>query len=147
MDKNKIPKKYTAGLSPSDKKKQIKSIKESKELYKKGQFKDRPKLKSAKTKRSSNVIKFEKMYGTKITDKQYIVKNLISEKGREQIIQKGKAAYASSGSRPNQTPFSWSLARLASVLTFGPALKVDKDIVLKEGKGKFLKEAKKKLNV
>tara|TARA_Y100000361_G_C11151500_1_gene341363 strand:+ start:1784 stop:2227 length:444 start_codon:yes stop_codon:yes gene_type:complete len=147
MDKNKIPKKYTAGLSPSDKKKQIKSIKESKELYKKGQFKDRPKLKSAKTKRSSNVIKFEKMYGTKITDKQYIVKNLISEKGREQIIKKGKAAYASSGSRPNQTPFSWSLARLASVLTFGPALKVDKDIVLKEGKGKFLKEAKKKLNV
>ena len=87
------------------------------------------------------------MYGTKITDKQYIVKNLISEKGREQIIKKGKAAYASSGSRPNQTPFSWSLARLASVLTFGPALKVDKDIVLKEGKGKFLKEAKKKLNV
>tara|TARA_Y100000401_G_C8323853_1_gene226973 strand:- start:359 stop:802 length:444 start_codon:yes stop_codon:yes gene_type:complete len=147
MDKNKIPKKYTAGLSPSDKKKQIKSIKESRELYKKGQFKDRPKLKSAKTKRSSNVIKFEKMYGTKITDKQYIVKNLISEKGREQIIKKGKAAYASSGSRPNQTPFSWSLARLASVLTFGPALKVDKDIVLKEGKGKFLKEAKKKLNV
>ena len=147
MDKNKIPKKYTAGLSPSDKKKQIKSIKESRELYKKGQFKHRPKLKSAKTKRSSNVIKFEKMYGTKITDKQYIVKNLISEKGREQIIKKGKAAYASSGSRPNQTPFSWSLARLASVLTFGPALKVDKDIVLKEGKGKFLKEAKKKLNV
>ena len=147
MDKSKIPKKYTAGLSPSDKKKQIKSIKESRELYKKGQFKDRPKLKSAKTKRSSNVIKFEKMYGTKITDKQYIVKNLISEKGREQIIKKGKAAYASSGSRPNQTPFSWSLARLASVLTFGPALKVDKDIVLKEGKGKFLKEAKKKLNV
>lgn len=147
MDKNNIPKKYTAGLSPSDKKKQIKSIKESRELYKKGQFKDRPKLKSAKPKRSSNVIKFERMYGTKITDKQYIVKNLISEKGREQIIKKGKAAYASSGSRPNQTPFSWALARLASVLTFGPALKVDKNIVLAEGKGKFLREAKKKLNV
>ena len=151
MDKTKkerkIPKQYTAGLSPSDKKKQIKAIKESRELYKKGQFKDRPKLKSAKPKRSSNVIKFERMYGTKITDKQYIVKNLISEKGREQIIQKGKAAYYSSGSRKNVNAFQWSLSRLASVLTFGPSLKVDKDIVLKYGKGKFLKDAKKKLNI
>jgi hypothetical protein len=153
MDKRKIqgtqniPKQYTRGLSESDKKKQIKAIKESRELYKKGQFKDRPKLKSAKPRRSVHVVKFEKMYGTKITDKQYIVKNLISETGREAIIKKGKAAYASSGSRPNQTPFSWALARLASVLTFGPSLKVDKDIVLKYGKGKFLKEAKKKLNI
>ena len=151
MDKSKkerkIPKQYTAGLSPSDKKKQIKSIRESRELYKKGQFKDRPKLGSGKTKRSSHVIKFEKMYGTKISDKQYIVKNLISEKGREQIIQKGKAAYYSSGSRKNVNAFQWSLSRLASVLTFGPSLKVDKDIVLKYGKGKFLKEAKKKLNM
>ncbi len=152
MDKTKkerkIPRRYVPkSLSEADKKKQIKSIKESRELYKKGQFKDRPKLKSAKPKRSSNVIKFEKMYGTKINDKQFITKNLISETGREQIIKKGKAAYASSGSRPNQTPFSWALARLASVLTFGPALKVDKDIVLKYGKGKFLKDAKKKLNI
>ena len=105
------------------------------------------KLKSGKTKRSSHVVKFEKMYGTKINDKQFITKNLISETGREAIIKKGKAAYASSGSRPNQTPFSWALARLASVLTFGPSLKVDKDIVLKYGKGKFLKDAKKKLNI
>ena len=45
MDKSKIPSKYTKGLSASDKKKQIKSIRESRELYKKGQFKDRPKLK------------------------------------------------------------------------------------------------------
>ena len=146
MDK-KIPSKYTSGLSPSDKKKQTKSIKESRELYKKGKFKDRPKLKSGKTKRSSHVVKFEKMYGTKINDKQYIVKNLISETGREAIIKKGKAAYASSGSRPNQTPFSWGLSRLASVLTFSNALKVDKDIVIRYGKGKFLKEAKKKLNI
>ena len=147
MDKRKIPKQYTAGLSPSDKKKQVRAIKESRELYKKGKFKERPKLESAKTKRSSHVVKFEKMYGTKITDKQYIVKNLISEKGREQIIKKGKAAWASSGSRGGVNAFQWALARLASVLTFGPSLKVDTDIVLKEGKGKFLKEAKKKLNV
>jgi hypothetical protein len=153
MDKRKIqgtqniPKQYTRGLSESDKKKQIKSIKESRELYKKGKFKDRPKLKSAKPRRSTHVVKFEKMYGTKISDKQFITKNLISEKGREEIIMKGKAAHASQGSRPAVNAFQWALGRLASVLTFGPSLKVDKDIVLKYGKGKFLKDAKKKLNI
>ena len=45
------------------------------------------------------------------------------------ILKKGKGAYASSGSRANVNPFQWALARLASVLTFGPSLKVDKDIL------------------
>jgi hypothetical protein len=48
------PKYVPSSLSASDKKKQIKSIKEKT---------DRPKLKSAKTKRSVHVIKFEKRYG------------------------------------------------------------------------------------
>jgi len=43
-------------------------------------------------------------------------------------MEKGKAAYFSGGSRPNQTPSSWAYARLASVLTNGAARKVDKDI-------------------
>ena len=37
-------------------------------------------------------------------------------------------AYYSSGSRPNQTPFSWGNARLASVIMGGPARKIDKKI-------------------
>jgi hypothetical protein len=44
------------------------------------------------------------------------------------IIKKGKGAYFSGGSRPNQNPFSWGLARLASVIMDGPARKVDQKI-------------------
>ena len=36
-----------------------------------------------------------------------------------------------SGSRPNQTPTSWGLARLASVILGGPSRRIDKDIWLK----------------
>ena len=116
----KIPKKYIPdSLSVSDRKKQIKSIQE-KTL--------RPKLKSFKSKRSSHVEKFEKKYGTKISDFKFISKNIISKTGIDKIMDKGKGAFFSSGSRPNQTPRSWALARLASVIMNGKARKVDIDI-------------------
>ena len=61
----KIPKKYIPkSLTPEDKKKQIKSIKEKT---------DRPKVKSFTSKRSSLVEKFEKKYGTKINDFKFKV--------------------------------------------------------------------------
>ena len=50
-------------------------------------------------------------------------------------------AYVSSGSRPNQTASSWAFARLASVLLFGPAARIDANILLKYGKGSIKKEA------
>ena len=113
-----LPKKYVPkSLTPEDRKKQIKSIKEGKE---------RPKVESFKSKRSSNVEAFEKKYGTKISDFKFISKNILKKKGIDEIIAKGKAAYFSSGSRPNQTPTSWALARLAAVIMKnGPARKVD----------------------
>ncbi len=114
-----VPKTYVEGLRGYERRKQIKSIFEGKE---------RPKVKGFKSERSSWVKKFEDKYGTKITDKEFITKNIISETGREMIIKKGKGAFYSSGSRPNQTPFSWGLARLASVIMGGNARKVDKDI-------------------
>lgn len=115
-----IPKKYVPkSLSPEDRKKQIKSIKEKT---------DRPKLESFKSKRSSHVVKFEKKYGTKITDKQFIYKNIISKTGVDKILSKGRGAYYSGGSRPNQTAISWSNARLASVIMGGKARSVDKEI-------------------
>jgi len=40
-------------------------------------------------------------------------------------VNKGEGAYYSSGSRPNQTPQSWGLARLASSITAGKAAAVD----------------------
>ena len=115
-----INKKYVPkGLTKKDKEKQLKSIKEGK---------DRPKVDSFKSKRSGWVSKFETKYKHKITDTDWIDKNLMKEKGQKEVIAKGMAAYYSSGSRPNQTPFSWGLARLGSVLLGGKARQVDKAI-------------------
>ena len=128
-EKRKVPKTYVPeSLSPSDKKKQEKSILEKKK---------RPKLESFESKPSPHIKKFEKMYGVKITNTSYITKNLLTKKGQEEIIKKGQAAYFTAGSHPNQTMFSWAMARVASSLTFGKASRIDKDILLKYGKGKF----------
>ena len=84
MPPKKIPKQYVPkSLTPEDRKKQIKSIKEGK---------DRPKVDSFKSKRSSHVIKFEKRYGKKITDDEWIGKNLLSPAGIKQILKKGAGA-------------------------------------------------------
>ena len=120
MDKKKIKKTYVPdSLTAADRKKQIKSI---------GEGKDRPKVESFKSKRSPYVIKFEKRYGFKITNKARIAKEIISKTGIDKILAKGRGAYYSSGSRPNQTAASWSNARLASVIVGGPARKVDQKI-------------------
>jgi len=114
--KSGLPKKYVPkGLSPADKKKQIESIKKKT---------IRPKV-DFDNKRSSHVVKFEKKYGYKINNFKRISKEIISQKGIDEIMDKGRGAYFSGGSRPNQTPQSWSLARLASVIVNGPARKVD----------------------
>ena len=115
-----IPEAYAPKtLTASDRKKQIKSIREGK---------SRPKVDSFKSWRSSYVVKFEKKYGTKITDDNFIAKNIISREGIKQILAKGMGAYYTAGSRPNQTPQSWSRARLASVIVGGPARSIDKKI-------------------
>tara|TARA_R100000805_G_C3601521_1_gene102193 strand:+ start:471 stop:881 length:411 start_codon:yes stop_codon:yes gene_type:complete len=115
-----LPKKYVAGLSKEDKKKQVESIKKGK---------DRPKLKSAPpSKRSSHVEKFEKKYGYKISNTSRISKEIISKTGIDKILSKGRGAYYSQGSRPNTTPEQWARARLASVIMGGNARKVDKAI-------------------
>ncbi len=121
MDKKKkIRKEYVPkSLTPADRKKQVKSIREGK---------PRPKVDSFKSKRSGHVASFERKYGYKITNKSRIAKEIISKAGIDQILSKGRGAYYSAGSRPNQTAASWSNARLASVIMGGPARKVDKKI-------------------
>jgi hypothetical protein len=116
-----VPETYVKGLTGDDRKKQIKSIFEGKK---------RPKT-DFKSKRSSWAEKFEKKYGTKISDTDFIHKNIITKTGQEKIINKGRGAYFSSGSRPGQTPQSWGLGRLASVIMGGPARKIDKDLWVK----------------
>ena len=125
--KRKMPSKYTARLSKKDKRNKRKNLIKSRKMYKKGIYIDRPKLKSSK-KRSEWIIKFEKNMNHKITDKEFIDKHILSKKGQNQILSKGRGAYYSSGSRPNQTSSSWAYARLASVIMGGKARKVDYNI-------------------
>jgi len=125
-----IPKKYTEKLSRKDKSKQKRSLMRARKMYKKGVYIDRPTLKSYPKKRSQWIVKFEKKYNHKITDKDFIHKNIISTKGQNLILKKGRGAYYSSGSRPNQSSSSWAYARLASVIVGGKARKVDKKIWL-----------------
>ena len=120
MSDRKIPKQYLPkGLTASDRKKQKESILKGKV---------RPKVDSFKSKRSSHVVAFEKKYGVKITDDKFIDKNIIRRAGIKKILDKGRGAYFSSGSRPNQTPESWSRARLASVIMGGKARQSDRKI-------------------
>ena len=117
-DKKINPKYVPKSLSESDKKKQIKSIKEGK---------DRPKV-NYETKRSSHVVAFEKKYGEKITNDSFISKNIISKTGIDKILAKGRGAYYSAGSRPNVTAEQWARGRLASVILGKGARKVDQEI-------------------
>jgi hypothetical protein len=123
-----IPFQYLQGLLPSEAFRQKKLIKETQEEYKEtGLVKERPKVSDTPTKRSSHVIKFEKKYGYGLGDISRIKKDF-PDTDVETILSKGRAAYAS-GSRPNTGIEQWAKARLASVLTGGPALKIDKDLV------------------
>ena len=124
-----IPKKYTARLNRKDKKKQLRSIRKAKRSYKKGKYIDRPKLKSYKSKKSSWVTKFEKKYGKDIKSYKQIEKVTgIPKKALMEVVRKGKGAYYSSGSRPNQTAESWGKARMYSYIMGGPTRKYDQHI-------------------
>ena len=137
VEKKKYPKRYIPkGLSESDKKKQKKQLDKSTADYKKGKITGRDDLKSFKGKKSSYVEEVKEKTGLpinveKLADKFSRTDKRKKElkKGMNEIIDKGKGAYYSSGSRPNQTPDSWGKARLASVLVGGASRKIDKKIV------------------
>ena len=125
-------------LSEADKKKQKKQLEKSRKDYKKGKYTEREDLKSFKERPSSFVKEVKKKTGLpmnfdkladKLTRTDKREKQLL--KGFEEIYDKGKGAYYSSGSRPNQTPESWGKARVASVLVGGKSRNIDKAIVKK----------------
>ncbi len=123
-----IPDNYLKGLKGYERTKQIKSIFEGKA---------RPKTK-APTKESSYTIKFNKKYGEQLSkmkggkSKRNIAKITgIPYKALDLVMKKGEGAFYSSGSRPNQTPYSWSRARMYSYILGGKARKVDKEITKK----------------
>jgi hypothetical protein len=125
-----IPKQYVPkSLSKEDKRKQIKSIREGK---------DRPIVKSFKSRKSKWTILARNYFGEDNTSKEDMSRILSKgdkqrEKqiraGLDKIFRKAEGAYYSSGSRPNQTKESWGYGRVFSVLFGGKSREIDKKIV------------------
>lgn len=123
-----IPKNYIPEtLSNKDRKIQLANLKKSQQAYKKGIYVTRPTLNSFEAKKSYHIKNAKETYNiNSIKPSNTLAKktgcNLSTLK---KIVEKGKGAYFSSGSRPNQTPESWGIARLASAITGGKAARID----------------------
>jgi len=131
----KVPRKYIPKhLSRKDLVKQKRNISNTRRLYKQKIYRDRPYVKSFRSKKSNHVETAKQMYGvdTIVPSTALAKKTRCTRKALRQITKKGRGAYYSSGSRPNQSAQSWARARLASTLTGGPASVVDAHI-LEEG--------------
>ena len=120
-------------LTKKDKQIQKKLLNKSRKLYKRQKYYLRKNIASYKYKPSKHILTARKIYNVdKITpNKKLAAKTGCSLKALKQIVRKGEGAYYSSGSRPNQTPQSWGLARLASSITGGKSAAVDYDILYK----------------
>jgi hypothetical protein len=132
-------------LSSADKQKQVRMLKKSKRLYKKGEYFTRDKVRTYKHRPSKHVVLARKLYHIdNISPTPKLAKaSGCSLSALRQIVRKGEGAYFSSGSRPNQTAQSWGLARLASALTGGKSAAVDYHILEKgcDAKGKAFRLA------
>lgn len=120
-------------LTKKDKKKQVKMLNKSRNLYKKGKYYTRKRLTSYNNKTSKHIVNARKIYNVQTIkpSKELSRKTGCSVSALKQIVKKGEGAYYSSGSRPNQTAQSWGYARLASSLTAGKSAAVDYDILEK----------------
>ena len=133
-----VPKRYIpAVLTKTDTKKQRASLRKSRKLYKRGMYYTRPKLSSFHSKKSRHLEHARQLYGLDPSDPigataKLARKTRCSRNALSKILSKGRGAYYSSGSRPNQTAESWAIARLASSITGGNAAAVDYTI-LEEG--------------
>ena len=128
-----IPVRYIPkSLTRKDRKKQTRNIVKSRSLYKKGKYMVRPKVSSFHSKPSGHVKTAKKMYNVDAisASAELSRKTQCSRKTLRKIIEKGEGAYYSSGSRPNQTPQSWGIARLASAITGGNASRVDYSLLV-----------------
>ena len=128
-----LPKRYIpAFLTKSDAQKQIRNLLKTRKNYLKGIYEDRPKLKSYAHKPSRHLKRVQEIYGIEVLDPRLPGVTKCSPDAFEKILNKGRGAYYSSGSRPNQTAESWAVARLASSITGGKASAIDYSI-LEEG--------------
>ena len=130
-----IPIRYIPkSLSKPDANKQYASIQRSRRQYTQKKYYKRPYVKSFLSKPSKHVSSAKKMYKVKtiMPSRKLVRETGCSLRTLEKIVNKGRGAYYSSGSRPNQTPDSWGIARLASAITGGNSSVIDYHL-LKEG--------------
>ena len=120
-------------LTLRDKTRQLKMLIKSKKLYKIHKYYTRKRVSSYKSKKSKHIENARKIYNIPniSPNTELSLKTGCKLSALTQIVKKGEGAYYSSGSRPNQTPKSWGLARLASALTAGKAAAIDYDIINK----------------
>ena len=118
-------------ITRKDTQKQISMLIKSKKLYKKHKYYTRKKIASYKNIQSKHILNARKIYNIQkiIPNKELSLKTGCTISALKKIVKKGEGAYYSSGSRPNQSPQSWGLARLASSLTSGKSAAVDYDII------------------
>jgi hypothetical protein len=132
MKKLKVPIRYIPkNISKKDKQKQISMLVKSRKQYLQNKYYTRKNISSYKNKKSNHIANAIKIYGIQkvLPNKELSVKTGCKISALEKIVKKGEGAYYSSGSRPNQTPQSWGLARLASSITSGKSAAVDYDII------------------
>ena len=105
----------------------------SRRQYKQSRYVTRKKLSSFRSKPSPHVERAKRIYHVDhIGATPALAKaTRCSRSALSKILRKGKGAYFSSGSRPNQTAQSWGVARLASSLTSGKAAVIDYSILEK----------------
>jgi len=120
-------------LTKKDRTKQLQMLRKSRRLYKKHKYFTRKPVKSYKHRKSNHIRNAQRIYGVENIrpSKELAEKTGCKLSALKKIVNKGEGAYYSSGSRPNQTPQSWGLARLASAITSGKAAKIDFDILEK----------------
>lgn len=120
-------------LTRKDKQVQAAMLLKSRKLYKNKQYFTRKKIASFTSKPSPHIADAIRIYKLKqgnVKPSQELSKATGCTLGAlNQIVRKGKGAYFSSGSRPNQSAQSWGLARLASSITGGKAAAVDYNII------------------
>ena len=118
-------------LSAKDSIVQHKNLLKSRRFYRKGKYYQRPKVKSFKSKPSSHVkrARIEYKVDSIIPSKRLANRTGCSVDALEKIVSKGRGAYYSTGSRPNQTAESWGIARLASSITGGNSSVIDYHIL------------------
>jgi hypothetical protein len=118
-------------LTRKDKSKQVRMLMRSRRLYKSNKYYMRKEVPSYKSKTSSHIVDARRIYNIKNVEpnKELAMKTGCTIGALRKIVSKGEGAYYSSGSRPNQTPQSWGMARLASSLTAGKSAAVDYNII------------------